>query len=231
MNQIRKSNERGLTEISWLKSLHSFSFGNYNDPEWNQFGPLRVINEDHIAASGGFRPHPHADMEIITIVMEGQLKHQDSMGNGSIISKGQVQYMSAGRGIQHSEFNPSDIHSAHIFQIWIEADQKGYEPRYEEKNLSRKQGKGWKTILSGKDIPDTIHVRQDIRLDAGIFGKNENTSRTIHENRKAWLQVASGKIKIGEQVLEAGDALAVTTSGTLKIDPKEESELFFFDLF
>ncbi len=228
---IRKSAERGHADHGWLKSQHTFSFADYYDPMHMGFRSLRVINEDHIAAGMGFGTHPHRDMEIFSYLLEGALEHKDSMGNGSILRPGQVQLMSAGSGVTHSEFNPSRTEAGHFLQIWIHPRQRGLSPSYTEWLPSSEQQSVAKMLIispDGRDGSAVIHQDADVwrvRLQAG-----ESITHQLAEDRGAWLQVMSGSLAINEIVLGTGDAASSETEGSLTITATEATEALLFDL-
>jgi quercetin 2,3-dioxygenase len=230
MMTLRKSNERGHAEHGWLDSYHSFSFADYYNPQWMGFRTLRVINDDLVMPGMGFGTHPHRDMEIITYVLSGQLQHKDSMGNGRIISPGELQYMSAGSGVQHSEFNPSKTEAAHFLQIWIMPDAKGVKPRYAEKSLrDAPTGKfHLVTSKSGRDGSIAIHQDADLwlaKLDAG-----QQVAHSLANGRNAWLHVAEGEVTLNGKTLSGGDAAAVTSEATLQLAATKPSQVLLFDL-
>lgn len=232
MMTVRKSEERGRTILDWLDSRHSFSFGDYYDPMHMGFGPLRVINDDRVAPGGGFPTHPHSDMEIVTYVLEGALAHKDSLGTGSAIKRGDVQRMSAGTGILHSEFNASISDPVHFLQIWIVPDEKGLEPSYEQKTFedAEKRGK-LRPIASrtGRDGSVTIH--RDVDLYATLLGEGESVRHELKPGRASWVQVAEGAVLLNGQQLDAGDGTAIETPGVIEIrGAAEEAEVLLFDL-
>jgi redox-sensitive bicupin YhaK (pirin superfamily) len=230
MNAVRRSLERGFADHGWLKSFHSFSFAEYFDPQFVAFGPLRVINEDRVAAGAGFGTHGHADMEIISYVLAGELAHKDSMGNGSTIRPGDVQLMSAGTGVRHSEFNPSKSDGVHFLQIWIQPDTKGIPPGYAEKPFPSEEKRGRLRLLVSRDGADgSLKMRQDARLYAGLFDGAESASLDVG-SRWIYLHVARGTITANGVPLGAGDALRVTDSGKLQLSDARDAEVLVFDL-
>lgn len=232
MITIRKSNDRGHANHGWLDSNFSFSFAEYYDPAHMHFGALRVINDDRIAAGMGFGMHPHQDMEIITYVLAGAIEHKDSMGNGSVIRPGNVQRMSAGTGVRHSEFNPSSTEQTHLLQIWILPARKGDAPSYEEKEFSDAEKRGQLRLVAsptGEQASVTIH--QDVKLYAGLFDGNENASMPIEAGRKLYVHLAKGEAQINGLALEAGDALMLTHESQLLISNGKQAEVLVFDLF
>ncbi len=209
--QLTRSEERMRTQMEWLDARHSFSFSGHYDSERMGFGPLRVVNEDRIAPSAGFAPHPHRDMEIVTIVLEGRLEHKDSMGNGRIIEAGDIQYMSAGSGVTHSELNPSSDVPVHLMQIWVEPSEKGLEPRYADQPLVGAEDNQWSLMLSSDGRDGSMAIRQDaelrtVRLGAGAtieFG-------AVASGRGLWVFVVEGAVETGGETMQAGDSLALT---------------------
>ncbi len=228
---LRKSGDRGRANFGWLDSKHSFSFGHYYDPGHMGFGPLRVINEDRVARGGGFPTHPHADMEIISYVLEGALEHKDSLGTGSVIRPGDVQRMSAGTGVRHSEFNASDKEPVHFLQIWIVPERKGLKPGYEQKTFSADEKRGKLRLIgspTGREGSVTIH--QDADLYATILEAGESVSHVLAPGRDAWVQVAKGAVEVNGEPLNAGDGIAVQQAEELRIEGKNSAEVLLFDL-
>ena len=231
MITIRPGHERGRTRLEWLDSYHTFSFDRYYDPAHMGFGHLRVINEDRVAPGRGFGTHPHRDMEILTYVLSGALEHQDSLGSGSVIRPGEVQRMSAGTGIAHSEYNPSSSEPVHLLQIWILPGRRGLPPGYEQRNFSVEEMRGRLCLVAAKDGRDgalTIHQSADLlvaRLNAGDEARHE-----MPAGRKAWLQVAKGTVTLNGQALQAGDGAAVVEERVLRIASQADSEVLLFDL-
>ena len=228
MNTLRPSAERGHTQLDWLDSRHSFSFDQYFDTKYMGFGPLRVINEDIVAPGGGFGMHPHRNMEIITYVIEGQLKHEDSLGNGSIISPGEIQKMSAGSGIWHSEFNASDEQPVHLLQIWIVPDKTNIQPYYEQKQFERKAGI-WQ-LLASNDGKGLVQVHQRVKL-YNYFSTDSDQQTTFNSGGAAdfWMQVVRGACSVAGQELKNGDGIAIQDGSELQLDVKGESELLLFE--
>jgi quercetin 2,3-dioxygenase len=220
---IRKSSERGLADHGWLKSFHSFSFADYYDPNHMGFRSLRVINEDYVAPSMGFGTHPHKDMEIITYVVKGELEHKDSLGNGSIIKRGDVQKMSAGTGVRHSEFNPSKTESVHLLQIWIVPDQTNLKPSYEQISYNNDPGKTSLTL-----VPVSIH--QNAKLYRGVMLKEEGIEHPIGAGRGIWLQIIEGQINVEGHQLDAGDAISIERASRMTIKSLSKAEFLLFDL-
>jgi len=222
MITIRKSQDRGHAEHGWLDSYHSFSFADFYDPKWMGFRSLRVINEDRVAAAQGFGSHPHRDMEIITYVLSGQLKHKDSMGNEGLISPGEVQKMSAGSGIVHSEFNASSKEEVHLLQIWITPDTKNLKPMYEQNLLPTDQQN------SLQPFPVSIH--QDAKIFRGRLTKGHELTYKLDKERGAWLQMIFGSLSINNLSLETGDAAGIEQEMNLKFISSGQCEFLFFDL-
>ncbi len=231
MNQIRRSNERGQADHGWLKSFHSFSFADYFDPEHVEFGPLRVINEDRVQAGAGFGTHGHRDMEIISYVLSGELAHKDSIGNGSTIRPGDVQRMSAGSGIRHSEFNPSAIAPVHFLQIWIQPQAPGIEPSYEEKHFPEEEKRGRLCLIASPDrAQGSLLIHQDARVYSGLFDGTERAQLGIAAGRRVYVHVARGAIQVNGQALQAGDAVALSDTPKLELHNGAEAEVLVFDL-
>ncbi len=231
MNEIRRSNERGLADHGWLKSFHTFSFADYYDPRHMGFGPLRVLNEDRVQPGAGFGTHAHRDMEIISYVLDGELAHKDSMGNGSVIRPGDVQRMSAGSGVQHSEFNGSRQQPVHFLQIWIEPRQRGIEPGYEEKNFSADEKQGRLALIASPDRAEgSVLIHQDARVFAGLFTGAQRAQLPLAAGRQAYVHVARGSISANGAQLGAGDALQVTQADRLVLENGENAEVLVFDL-
>ena len=227
---IRKANERGHANHGWLDTYHTFSFANYYDPEWMGYRSLRVINDDLVMPGVGFGTHPHRDMEIITYVLSGQLQHKDSMGNGRVIRPGEVQYMAAGTGVQHSEFNPSSEEAVHLLQIWIQPDKRGATPRYAEKSMKEaKEGKlNLITSKTGRD--GSIAINQDADLWLGKLAEGNRVSHTLAQGRHAWLHVAEGEVSLDGKKLTGGDAVAIDGEGAIELSASKASQVLLFDL-
>ena len=231
MKEIRRSSERGHADHGWLQSRHSFSFADYHDPEHVHFGPLRVINEDRVAPGKGFGTHGHRDMEIVSYVLEGALAHQDSTGTSSVIRPGDVQRMSAGSGVQHSEFNASASELVHFLQIWIIPDATGIPPSYEEKHFTVQDRRGKLCLIAAPDQADgAVLMHQDARIHAGLFDVGEHASFTVRDGRKAYVHVARGALHVAGLHLEAGDGLKITDPGDLEIREAKAAEVLVFDL-
>ncbi|MCU0938722.1 MAG: pirin family protein [Burkholderiaceae bacterium] len=231
MIAIRRSDERGQADHGWLKSFHSFSFADYYDPRWMGFSALRVINEDRVAPGSGFGTHGHRDMEIISYVLEGELAHQDSMGNGSVIRPGDVQRMSAGTGVRHSEFNHAADATTHFLQIWIEPARTGVAPSYEEKHFDAADKRGRLRLVASPDGAEgSVSIYQDARLFVGLFDGAEAAAAAIAPGRHGYLHVARGEIEANGQRLAAGDALLLRDETQLDLRQGRSAEVLFFDL-
>jgi len=228
MIQIRPSEERGKNRMDWLDTKFTFSFDQYYDPEHMGFGPLRVINEDVVAPGKGFGMHPHRDMEILTYVLEGSLEHRDSMGTGAVVRPGDLQYMSAGTGIMHSEFNPSATKPVHLLQIWIVPDKKGLKPKYEQHTFSAEELAGGFHALAGER--GVISLHQDAELFAARLKAGQEVSYTLKSGRKAWVQVARGSVELNGLKLKAGDGAAVSEEKKLVCHASDAAEILLFDL-
>lgn len=228
---VRKSEERGRANFGWLDSKHSFSFGHYHDPKHMGFGLLRVINDDRVAPGGGFPAHPHSDMEIISYVLEGALEHKDSIGTGSVIRPGDVQRMSAGSGIRHSEFNASKNDPVHFLQIWIIPEKRGLAPGYEQKAFSDAEKRGRLRLIGSRDGRDgSVTIHQDVDLYAALLGEGDAVEHTVAAGRGGWVQVARGIVSVNGEELREGDGVAISTSGHLRIAGHEAAEVLLFDM-
>ena len=231
MIELRPAAERGHADHGWLVSDHSFSFAGYHDPAHMGFGPLRVINEDRVAAGQGFGTHGHRDMEIISYVLSGALGHRDSLGNGSTITPGDVQRMSAGRGVQHSEYNGQKDGATHFLQIWLEPDRTGIEPSYEEKHFPTAEKRGRLRLVASPDGRDgSVVIHQQALLYAGLFDAGEAADLAIDEGRRAYVHVVRGNVAVNGRKVGAGDALKITGERRLVIDQGEDAEVLVFDL-
>jgi quercetin 2,3-dioxygenase len=230
MTELRRSSDRGHANHGWLDSYHSFSFADYYDPQHMGFGPLRVINEDRVQPGSGFGTHGHQDMEIISYVLEGALGHKDSMGTGSTIVPGDVQRMSAGSGVRHSEFNHDKSAVTHFLQIWIEPNVTGIQPSYEQKHFKPEEKRGRLRLIASPDGRDgSVTIHQDALLYAGLFDAAESAKYELKKNRKGYVHVACGKITANGQVLDTGDALK-TDGGTIELKDGKDAEVLVFDL-
>jgi len=231
MITLRKAHERGHANHGWLDSWHSFSFADYQDPEHVQFGPLRVINEDWIQPGGGFPTHGHRDMEIVTYVLEGALAHQDSLGNGSTIVPGEVQRMSAGKGVQHSEFNQATDGVTHLLQIWLHPDTPGVAPSYEQRNFPAEEKRGRLRLIASRDGRDgSVRIHQNAAVYAGLFDGAEAATHALAPGRRAYVHVARGRLVVNGQRLEAGDALKAEQEPSLRLEAGQDAEVLLFDL-
>lgn len=231
MITLRKAAERGRTNIDWLDSWHSFSFGDYYNPQWMGFGPLRVINDDIVHSGGGFGTHPHHDMEIITYVVSGALEHKDSLGTGSVIRRGEVQRMTAGTGIRHSEFNPSANEAVRLLQIWITPDKKGLEPSYEQRTIGDDQKQGRLRLIASKNSRDgAVTINQDADVYAALLKPNEKLSHPLRPGRTAWVQVITGNVAVNGTSLQAGDGAAIENESSLELAATQPAELLLFDM-
>jgi len=231
MLEIRKSKDRGLADHGWLRSYHSFSFADYYDPEYMGFSDLRVINEDRIQPGTGFGTHGHRDMEIISYVLEGALAHKDSMGTGSTIVPGDVQRMSAGKGVQHSEFNQSKDGVTHFLQIWIEPNVTGIAPSYEQKHFDAASKRGRLRLVASPDGRDgSVTIHQDALLYAGLLDDADRAVHKLRPGRRGYLHVARGKLTVNGQPLETGDALKAVDVAELVLEEGKDAEVLLFDL-
>ena len=228
---IRKAGERGHFQHGWLDTYHTFSFADYHDPRWMGFRSLRVINEDRVAPGQGFPTHPHRDMEILTYVLEGGLRHRDSMGNGEVIRPGEVQRMAAGTGVTHSEFNDSKTEPVHLLQIWIVPERKGLVPGYEQKFFADAEKRGRLRLVASPEASDgSVKIHQDVRLYASLLGAGEEVTHRLAAGRAAWVQVARGSVTLNGQRLDQGDAAAISDEATVKLAGVKEAEVLLFDL-
>jgi quercetin 2,3-dioxygenase len=230
MKTIRRANERGHAEHGWLDTYHTFSFADYYDPRWMGFRTLRVINDDLVMPGMGFGTHPHRDMEIITYVLSGALEHKDSMGNGRIIRPGEVQYMAAGTGIQHSEFNPSPDEAVHLLQVWIVPDRKGVKPRYGEKSLANAPQGRFNLVVSQSGRDGSLAINQDADLYIARLDKGTEAAHGLKPGRHAWVHVAEGEVKLNGDTLKAGDAVALSDEPNVQLVAAKPSQVLLFDL-
>ena len=229
MFTVRKATDRGRTRLDWLDSYHSFSFGEYYDPKHHNFRSLRVINDDLVAGGAGFGMHPHRDMEIITYMVSGELAHKDSLGSGDTIRPGDVQYMSAGTGLLHSEFNSSKTEPAKLLQIWLMPDRKGYSPRYGQKTFPA-SGDGWDVLVSPDGRDGSLGIRQDAVLLRAKWTKSMSLTHTFAPGRAGWLQVVSGEVNVADNALSAGDALMIEDEPGMTLTATAGAEMLLFDL-
>src|SRR5215469_16798795 len=231
MLQVRRSADRGYFDHGWLKTYHTFSFADYQDPQWVEYGPLRVINEDRVAASKGFGTHGHRDMEIITYILAGELEHKDSMGNGSVIRVGDVQRMSAGTGVTHSEFNPSQREEVHFLQIWIKPEAQRLAPGYEQKNFVAAEKRGRLRLIASRDGAEgSVVIHQDARVYAGLFDGAERADFQVPRERRAWVHLARGRLSLGDTQLAAGDGAYTSGAERLTLQGGAGAEVLVFDL-
>lgn len=232
MLNLRPAAERGHVNFGWLDSHHSFSFGNYYDPDHMGFGPIRVINDDRVAGGGGFPTHPHADMEIITYVLDGALAHKDSLGSGSVMRPGDVQRMTAGTGIQHSEFNASETDPVHLLQIWIIPEKRGLAPSYEQTSFARDEMAGALRLIASRDGREgSVTVHQDVSLYAARLDNGQTVSLKLADNRAGWLQVATGAATVNGVDVKAGDGVAIRETDSVDITGRTgDSEVLLFDV-
>lgn len=231
MIAIRNSNDRGAADFGWLKSKHTFSFGSYYDPEYVNFGPLRVINEDRVTPGAGFDTHGHQDMEILSYVLEGGLEHKDNTGTGSVIKPGDVQRMSAGSGILHSEFNHSKEAPVHFLQIWIQPDTKGLKPSYEQKDFATNFERNQFNLIAGPvSEGNVVKIHQDVNLYSAKFDSDASADLEMKQGRGIWIQVARGSVVLNGLTLIAGDGAAIEDEKSITVRAIEESEVLLFDL-
>ncbi|PYU08915.1 MAG: quercetin 2,3-dioxygenase [Acidobacteria bacterium] len=231
MLAIRRSQERGHANHGWLDTHYTFSFSDYYDPEHVHFRTLRVINDDRVAGGGGFPMHPHRDMEIVTYVLEGGLEHRDSMGNGSVIRPGDVQRMSAGTGVTHSEFNASKTEPVHLLQIWMFPERKGIKPSYEQKAFSEADKRSRLRLVASPDGRDgSVTIHQDNEMYATVLRKGETVRHELKPERHAWVQVARGSVKLNGQELAEGDGAAISEEKAIELAGVKDAELLLFDL-
>jgi quercetin 2,3-dioxygenase len=231
MITIREAAERGHFDLGWLDTYHTFSFDKYYDPAHMAFRSLRVINEDRVAPGRGFPTHSHRDMEIITYILQGALRHQDGMGNGSIIQPGDVQRMTAGTGVSHSEFNPSQEEPVHLLQIWLLPNQRNLQPGYEQKAFSQAERQGKLRLIASPDGREgSVKINQDAHVYAAILNEGEEVVHQLQPDRHAWIQVARGSVAVNGKNLQQGDGAAVSEESVVKIAGREPSEILLFDL-
>ncbi len=231
MIQIRAGNERGGGDHGWLKTHHTFSFGEYWDPKWMGFRSLRVINEDWVAPNTGFPTHPHRDMEIITYVLEGKLEHKDSLGTGSVILPGDGQRMTAGSGIRHSEFNPSTTDAVHLLQIWIQPEKAALPPSYEQKSFAENEKRGLLRVIASRNANDgSVKINQDAKLYVSLLKPGEEVAHEFGPGRHGWLQVARGAVEVNGKKLAQGDGAAISDEKEVNIKSADDAEVLLFDL-
>jgi hypothetical protein len=231
MITLRKSQERGHARHGWLESFHSFSFADYHDPRYMGFRALRVINEDRVQPGRGFGKHSHRDMEIISYVVGGALEHRDSLGTGSVVRPGDVQRMSAGTGVTHSEYNPLEAEPVHFLQIWILPEQEGLPPSYEQRHFSAEERRGALRLVASRDArAGSLRVHQDVDLYASLLRAGESADHVLRSGRSAWLQLVKGRCELNGAPLEPGDGAAVSEETALRISAAADAELLLFDL-
>ncbi|HTE49271.1 MAG TPA: pirin family protein [Kofleriaceae bacterium] len=231
MLTIRRADERGHANHGWLDTHHTFSFADYHDRRFMGFGPLRVLNDDRVAAGAGFPPHQHRDMEIISYVLEGALEHRDNIGNGSIIEPGDVQRMSAGTGVTHSEYNPSEVAPVHFLQIWVVPRRPGLAPGYEQKHFGEDEKRGRLRLVASPDGADgSVTIQQDARMFAAILERGQRVGHAFPDGRRGWLHVASGSAELGGERLVAGDGVAVEAEAEISISSADRGEVLLFEL-
>lgn len=231
MKQVRRASERGHFNHGWLDTYHTFSFGEYYDPAQMGFRSLRVINEDRVASGQGFGMHGHRDMEIVTLVLEGELEHRDSLGNGEVLRPGELQRMTAGTGIRHSEFNPSATEAVHLYQIWLLPERPGLQPSYEQKRFDPAEQKGrWQLVASPDGREGSLVIHQDATLSLATVLPGEKLGRSFDANRHGWLQVLRGEVTVDGLQLVAGDGLVLSDESELTIEAQDRAELLLFDL-
>jgi redox-sensitive bicupin YhaK (pirin superfamily) len=228
---LRKAEDRGKANFGWLDSRHSFSFGDYHDPKHMGFGPLRVINDDRVAPGGGFPTHGHRDMEIVSYVLNGALEHKDSIGTGSIIRPGDVQRMSAGTGIRHSEFNASKTEPVHFLQIWIVPERQGLPPDYEQKTFAVGETDGTLRLVGSRNgRGGSVTIHRDVDLYAARLARGQEVGHELRQGRGAWVHVARGAVALNGTPLKAGDGASLATAATLQLDQADDAELLLFDI-
>jgi redox-sensitive bicupin YhaK (pirin superfamily) len=228
--KIRKATERGHASHGWLDTYHTFSFADYYDPSWMGFRSLRVINDDLVMPRMGFGTHPHRDMEIVTYILSGSLEHKDSMGNGRVIQTGEVQYMAAGTGVRHSEFNPSKDEAVHLLQIWIEPDRKSVVPRYAEKSFAKTPAGVFQLVTSKTGREGSIAIHQDADLWLAKLGTGDSVKHQLAGERHAWIHVTEGEVTLNGSILNAGDAAMVDAAASLWLIASKPSQVLLFDL-
>jgi quercetin 2,3-dioxygenase len=231
MLQVRRSAERGFFDHGWLKTYHTFSFGDYHDEAWVQYGPLRVINDDRVAPGEGFGRHGHRDMEILTYVLAGELEHRDSLGNGSVIRAGDVQRMSAGTGVLHSEFNPSGDTELHLLQVWIQPEARSLPPSYEQRHFEPGGRRGRLRLIGAREGADgALTIHQDVRVYAGLFDGAERAEFLVPAGRRAWVHLARGALRLNDSTLTAGDGAGSAGPAPLTLSAGADAEVLLFDL-
>ncbi len=231
MIKIRENNKRGPTDLGWLKSMHTFSFGHYYDPAFIGFGHLRVINEDIVAPAAGFATHPHDNMEIVSYVLEGALEHKDSLGTGSVIRPGEIQRMSAGTGVTHSEYNHAKDRSVHFLQIWFLPQEKNIAPSYEQKSFDDVSKRGQlKLVMSRTGRDGSLKINQDVDMYVSLLDENHSLEHKLEEGRMQWLQVARGAVEVNDYRLKAGDGASIIQEPLLKLERAKNAEIILMDI-
>jgi len=231
MIEIRRQQARGRSRTGWLDSRHTFSFAEYHDPDWMGFGVLRVVNDDRVAPGAGFGMHPHRDMEILSYVVEGSIEHRDSLGHRAVVRPGEIQRMSAGTGVTHSEFNPSETEALRFLQIWIVPERRGIDPGYEQKPFPLDESRGRLLLVASRDGRDgSVIVHQDVAVHAGRFAEGDRHAHRLGGGRRAWLQVVRGGVTANGVALEEGDGASVQGEETLEILATSEAEVLLFEL-
>lgn len=231
MIQVRKANDRGHADHGWLNAYHTFSFASYRDPRFMGFRSLRVMNEDRVQPGEGFGTHPHNDMEIVTYVLEGALEHKDSMGNGEVLRPGEFQRMTAGTGITHSEFNPSDKELVHLYQIWLFPDRKGLTPSYEQKRFAPEEQQNRLRLVASPDAADgSLLIHQDARIYLSQINSGQSVTHPLQTGRYAWLQVLRGSVTVNETKLDTSDGATISDETELNISGNNNAEIMLFDL-
>jgi len=231
MIKIRHCADRGQADLGWLKARYSFSFASYHDSEYMGFRDLRVINEDRIGPSGGFPMHSHNDMEIITYIIDGELQHKDNMGNGSIITRGDIQRMTAGSGITHSEFNPSSENTTHLLQIWIETEKPNLPPGYEDKNYAKAMRNNQLNLIVSKGGEERVaHINQEVKIYNAVLDADREIAYSLDQNRHAWIQMIKGQISVNNVYMLEGDGAAISEEKSLIISSVKDAEFLLFDL-
>lgn len=227
--KIRRGKDRGFFDHGWLKTHHTFSFGNYYDPQFLGFRSLRVINEDTVSPGKGFPTHGHENMEIITVLLNGELAHKDSLENEEVIHEHEIQAMSAGTGVHHSEYNPSPVNISHFLQIWIVPDERGIKPRYQQKSLPQKENE-WILLASKKGEDGSLLVQQDVKLYMLSLSPAGTKEKVLDTHRYGWIQVMSGNVKLNDELLEAGDGVQLSAGAKVELQAVTATKILFFDL-
>lgn len=231
MITVRRGSDRGVTRLDWLASFHSFSFGQYHDPAHMGFRTLRVINEDKVHSEGGFGTHPHRDMEILSYVLEGSLEHRDNLGNHSVIRRNEIQLMSAGTGVQHSEFNPSERDPVHFFQIWIIPEKRGLSPTYQQKLFPERERKNTLRLVASHDGREgSLKIHQDAEIFLANLEEGQEITWILRPGRGAWIQMTRGELLLGGVQIKAGDGASIEKEKELSLSAKSNAEFFLFDL-